>query len=354
MSRLVLAPLALTFMFAPVLPLTATAEAASFDCSKAATSMEKAICASPELSKEDEILAQAYATALGGLSTVAAGEVKTGQKAWLDYAGKACSDDAKPISGTYTADQTQCLLSTFQSRVTSLEASKMQGGYRFYPVERFLVEADPDAEAESSTKVGTKHFETVKIDRNDEVADAFNTWIDKSMKDNDFGTGEDDRLLVKGTTDLATGNPSTDIDYTQTIKSVASNRITVETDTYWYGHGAAHGNYGLSFDHFLTDKKRLLVGDDIFKGDWQAALGKLAVDKAKAQLGDDYQGGDDEKAVADNATDPSRWDFSDQGLVIQFEPYEIAAYALGAVTVTIPWDELSDLMSDGGHAIVGY
>jgi uncharacterized protein len=63
MIRFVLA-LAALLLFVPI------AQAASFDCSKAGTSFEKAICDNPELSKQDEVLAQAYATALGGLSTM--------------------------------------------------------------------------------------------------------------------------------------------------------------------------------------------------------------------------------------------------------------------------------------------
>jgi|SRR6185312_1853258 len=354
MPRLILAPLALTMLFAPALPLTTAAQAASFDCSKAMTSFEKAICASDELSNDDEILAQAYATALGGLSTDAANAIKAGQKAWLDYAGKACSDDAKPITGTYTADQTQCLVSTFQTRITGLEASKMQGGYRFYPIERFLLEPDPDAEADAASKLGDKHFETVKIDRDDDVAKAFNAAIDKMWKDSQFSPDGETPLFTKGTTDLAPGNPSTDVDYTTTVKAVAGNRITLETNIYWYGHGAAHGNYDISYDHFLVDKKRMLQASDLFKGDWKASLGKMIVAKAKALLGDDYQGGDDDKTVADNATDPSRWDFSDDGLVVQFEPYEIAPYAAGAVTVTILWSDLSDILADDGQTEVGY
>src|SRR4051812_42452983 len=118
----ILVALAALFLLTPV------AQAASFDCAKAGTSFEKAICASPELSKLDETLARAYATALGGLSAAAAATVKATQHSWLDYAGKACSDDAQPIKGAYTDDQTQCLVATFRGRMKALESSRMQGG----------------------------------------------------------------------------------------------------------------------------------------------------------------------------------------------------------------------------------
>ena len=81
-----------------LLGLTA-AQAASFDCSKAGTSFEKAICASPDASKADETLAQAYATALGGLSKDAADSLRATQHDWLDYAQRTCGDDAQPLPG---------------------------------------------------------------------------------------------------------------------------------------------------------------------------------------------------------------------------------------------------------------
>ena len=111
----------LAFAASLLLFATPLAQAASFDCAKAGTPFEKAICASDELSQQDELLAQAYATALGGLSTDAAAEVKAGQKEWLGYAQRICSDDAEPIKGTYTEEQAQCLASTFRGFVFHID-----------------------------------------------------------------------------------------------------------------------------------------------------------------------------------------------------------------------------------------
>ena len=69
-----------TPMSAPV------AEAASFDCAKASTPLERLICSTPELSRSDEVLAKAYATALGGLSEAAKAVVQSSQRDWLAYA----------------------------------------------------------------------------------------------------------------------------------------------------------------------------------------------------------------------------------------------------------------------------
>jgi len=342
MIRFVLA-LAALLLFVPI------AQAASFDCSKAGTSFEKAICGNPELSKQDEVLAQAYATALGGLSADASAAVKAGQHSWLDYAARICSDDGQPIQGEYTADQATCLGGEFATRIRELEASKMQGGYRFYPVEKFLIEKDPDAEADSYNKVATKHFLTIKIDRDDELAQAFGDMMDKLRLANDEQLGEDSHLFDKSG-ELAKGDTSADIDLSTTVTKVTTSLITVSTDNYWYGHGAAHGNYGSTYGHFLVAEKRPLEASDVFKGKgWQKPFTKLVIDKTKSDLGDDYQGDDSGQDLANVITDPSRWDFVDEGIAVHFNPYEVSSYARGSVDVTIPWTALQDLITDSAQ-----
>jgi hypothetical protein len=57
--------------------------------------------------------------------------------------------------------------------------------------------------------------------------------------------------------------------------------------------------------------------------------------------------------IAQIVVDPARWDFSDvYGLTIQFNQYEISAYAYGAPTITISWDKLSDITAETQSAIL--
>lgn len=339
MVRLMFA-LAALVMFVPV------AHAASFDCNKAGTSFEKAICASPDLSKADETLAKAYATALGGLSTEAAATVKATQHNWLDYAARVCSDDAEPIKGAYSDDQTQCLLSTFKDRLRALEASRMLGGYRFYPVEQYLVEKDTEATPDDYVKVATKHALTLRIDGDDDVASAFNAMTAEAMSARTELFDASGAFKLEDVTD--------DVDVSTTVEKVSDYRITLTTNDYWFGHGAAHGNYGITYRHLLVAEARPLVASDIFTGKgWQKALGKLVVAKLKAQLEDGYFS-DSEADIPTWSADPSRWNFSYDGLIVQFQPYEVSAYAAGAVTVTIPWDDLRSMLTENGEAIATY
>lgn len=340
MVRLALALIGLLFLASP-------AAAASFDCAKAGTPFEEAICADDGLSLQDEVLAQAYATALGGLSKPAADEVKAAQRDWLGYAQRSCSDDAEPVAGDYTDEQKLCLASVFRFRVQDLEASRMLGGFRFYPIDRYLVEQDTEALPEDFVKVADKQYQIVKIDRDDEIAATFNEAIDSIVA----GQGE---FFEPGTTVIAPGDVTSNFDITTKVTDVTSNRISLQTNEYWYGHGAAHGNYFITNRHFLLGEKRLLEASDIFEGDgWEAKLGTLALDAIKAKLGEDYFANSDEDTMK-IAIDPLRWDFSEEGLVIQFNIYEVTAYAMGAPTVTIPWGELNGVTTGRVEEIAYY
>ena len=55
------------------------------------------------------------------------------------------------------------------------------------------------------------------------------------------------------------------------------NRITMISNSYWFGHGAAHGNWGISYVHYLPQEKREMVASDMFAGDgWEKKLADLA------------------------------------------------------------------------------
>jgi uncharacterized protein YecT (DUF1311 family) len=340
MTRLALALIGLLILASPT-------AAASFDCAKASTPFEEAICADDALSLQDEVLAQAYATALGGLSKGAADEIKAAQRDWLGYAERSCSDDAEPITTDYTDEQKQCLATIFRSRVQDLEASRMLGGFRFYPIDRYMVEEDTEALPEDFNKVADKQFQIVKIDRDDDIAAAFNEAVDGMMA----GQGT---FFEPGTTEIAAGDVTSDYDISTKVTEVTANRISLQTTEYWYGHGAAHGNYFITHRHFLPGATRLLEASDIFEGDeWQETLGDLALEAIKAKLGEDYfaTSDDDVKAIA---IDPLRWSFAEVGLVIQFNIYEVTAYAMGAPVVTIPWDELSGFTTGRAEEIAYY
>lgn len=89
---------------AGLLALSCSAHAASFDCAKAETGVEKLICSDAELSKLDDALALAYSAALRLNDNPMA--VQQAQKQWLKERDR-CSDIA-------------CVKTLYASRITSL------------------------------------------------------------------------------------------------------------------------------------------------------------------------------------------------------------------------------------------
>jgi uncharacterized protein YecT (DUF1311 family) len=99
------------------------AAAASFDCAKARTKVEKLICKDPQLSRQDEDLAKAYGEALKLWDGQIAAYVKMNQRGWvgsraletpgMSGGGLLCEDDANslPCLRTIHADRIAVLRS---------------------------------------------------------------------------------------------------------------------------------------------------------------------------------------------------------------------------------------------------
>src|SRR5664280_1947070 len=85
--------------------LSTQAIAASFDCKKTASWVEKTVCSNAELSKLDDEMAKAYANVFKRLSPEGQKETKQYQKQWLkniyhiNKDKRAYKKEASPIAG---------------------------------------------------------------------------------------------------------------------------------------------------------------------------------------------------------------------------------------------------------------
>lgn len=329
---------------------TNVAISASFDCSQAGTPFEQAICDNPELSTADDRLAATYETAVGGLSETARNAVRTGQREWLSYAQRACTRDARPLaSGEYDERGLACLVNLFDGRSGVLEQSRMIDGLRFYPVARYEALPDPNEadNPDSWSPVARHELSWTQLDSDEGFAHAFN----------DVVRAEGERMspVIAGTIgpDAEDDGSSSDTNNSLAIEEVAGTaRISVKANTYWYGHGAAHGNWAIEYRHYLIQEGRWMEARDLFTGDgWEAALLDLAVKAAEAEHGDDLML-DDTSYIADAITKPERWIISDSyALIIQFQPYEISSYAYGAPQVRVRWHDLEPYLVEGSERI---
>ena len=93
------------------------AKAQSFDCAKAKTPVELAICASPGLRDQDRAMAEAF-TATLAREPAKAEDLRKAQRAWLTGRGKACvTPDAAPTKIT------ACLIGLYRARLAALQTA---------------------------------------------------------------------------------------------------------------------------------------------------------------------------------------------------------------------------------------
>ena len=321
------------------------AEAASFDCARAETALEVAICGNPLLFEADDKMASAFKAARKRLSTPASAQVLDNQRAWLDYAERACTDDARPkTSGAFDSEGQDCLISLFNLRKDALDKIGSVGGLTFYPVESYRVVPDPDPE--SWNKVATTEISYSLLDGGSKEAQDFNAFA-KSLADNLLNAEIDPEM--DGTANYAT----TVVPY-----SVSDALITLQTNDWFYGHGAAHGNYAITYAHYLRDEGRALTAEDVFVGRAWAAEVRPMVIAALIKLAED-EGGDADWLWLDNPedvdaviVDPARWGIEAEGIGFQFQPYEVSAYAFGAPDAFVSWKDLSPWLRLGAAELL--
>jgi len=102
--------------------LTPAAQARGIDCAKAASRLDKIICADPEMLEYDGRIAAAYASALSLWKGAIAPYVRKDQQAWLrSFRAIGVDDD-----GGCTLDDKACIRQELRSRVDDIES----GSYR--------------------------------------------------------------------------------------------------------------------------------------------------------------------------------------------------------------------------------
>jgi hypothetical protein len=274
--------------------------------------------------------------------------MRADQRRWLDYAQSACTPDAQPPGErAYDERGVACLAEKLGTRSRALEQSRMREGHRFFIQGIYGAIPDPDEvdNPESYWQVASHELTFPLLDDDDPLADKFNDYMHARADG-----------LAQGMIDPETGDYNAVAD-TSTTLSVAElageNRITLELWSYWFGHGAAHGNWSRTYLHYFVPEDREVAAGDVFAGaDWQQQLLAGAWAQLQVEHGPWLQIEDPED-IAETVIDPSRWSFaSDYGLVIQFQPYEVAAYAYGAPTITVPWSVLEDIKAEGQDAVL--
>jgi len=120
-----------------------------------------------------------------------------------------------------------------------------------------------------------------------------------------------------------------------------SDLLTLVTNHYSYA-GGAHGNYYNVLHTFATDSLQLITFNDVFLTDKEAELAALLTQKVKTL---------DIGTFEENIPVTKNIAFTQDGLLFDYPPYEIAPYAAGEIELVLPYAEISHLMTGWGETL---
>ena len=228
--------------------------AASFDCKKAQSKMEKAICDNPKLSKLDEELAENYQVAKGKLSADAQKVFVNGQRSWVKFLSASCFTDseAKPAS---KEDAAQCLETEYKARVAGFKSTgSMVGGFKIYAYFEGDFKAYPKDE-----QVAFIRRNLVLIDDTSDNANTINAAIkptEKAMVDKDSAGAF--------TSDVSNSLASLNADVILLSQSESAS-------------GGAHPSEYTGYKYFSKELKRFVKVADVFSSPkWKAVAQQIA------------------------------------------------------------------------------
>ena len=323
----------------------ATANAASFNCAKATTPPEKAICASPELSAADARMTAAYRKLLAAAPPDIKPEIRDGQRTWLQGTASKCKD-----AGTQL---TSCLLNSLAARTKALQGMVLHAaGVTF--VWRSISLSVPDsgggsmsADDEKKPGFGTLNASWPQALSTTPEWAAWNNAIEAAARR--IASQDPTASAEKWLPEWAADN---DADITSIIGVVGTKLITASVTGSWW-RGAHPSESSISLNWLLSEKRELRPDDVFVNGSgWDATL-QQRCDQAlhhqlDAQTGQDYQAyaapGEMPKTLHKIVSDPRNWNLDSKGLTIVFQEYAVAPRTAHPDPVTVPWADLKPLM----------
>ena len=293
--------------------LVPSVHAASFDCAKAASRVERAVCANPALGKLDEDVAAAYAAARAGLDETWRPRLLRSQREWL--ATRSASADLPAV---------------LRERLAILRGVRVtQGGVHFLKL--------------------TDAARPMYVLDDVPGAPAYNQWVDSVWHD---AVGQTSRLREAGDACASSDEPdcvsdSTARTYVTTVPS--PGLLSVDETLVSYEQGAAHPEVASAVHNWWLSRAGRVTLKDIFVGTaWKPVIAKAARAWVKSQ-------NDRVTVDADAIEGVSKvddWTLTPTALVFTVDGY---AFNLGRGTaeVEVPWKDFGASLRPGFAAALG-
>jgi hypothetical protein len=135
------------------------------------------------------------------------------------------------------------------------------------------------------------------------------------------------------------------LDNAVTITYNDHSLVSVHFEFFTYTAGAAHPfSYSKTLSYDMNTRQ--VVGlEQLFNSgsDWLNTISSFCISDLTARGVYEFPEG-----AAPNPENYSHWSITPDGLVIYFDPYQVAAYAAGPQQVTIPFASLADYIASPG------
>lgn len=340
------------------------AQAASFDCAKAQSPIEVAICKNPYLDRIDEEMGQVYRKAKGMLSGDGRKLLLQNQMIFLHDLENICfstdplivthpigSAMREPPAVASFSPTDRCLASHLQRRTQHdlAHAVQISGGRTFLRLATFrLARAVIDVPEGYEDNVMEQSLAWIQIDQPHGPAEtAFNDWARKLFETKvcDLLEGFDDECALDRAHDPF---PKSTIDFEAELgaKMLTDDLISVETAIAYYGLSAAHSDSKQSRTIWSLSLGRELMASDIFdpQKDWDRALSAWAQRRVRPTI---YGGTKDDLRPIETIADTELWSFERGGLRLIWGQYMLGGY-LDAAEAFLPWSILTPWLKPDG------
>ena len=315
--------LAALFLFA----LTA-APALAFDCTKAKTGVEKAICADPALKKIDDDLAAAYGAVKTGLAEADQKMMTISQKRWIARR-EGCGSDGQDLAA--------CVKQKTEERLALLTGTAASGpGAEGKLVPQFIAQTgtpgsyDIDIALLRFQEAMTPGQETLNRAAG-EIAAAAKLGPQENVEQGAIYAEADSFAITYASPAL----------------------LSVRHDFY-DNEGGAHGNYGTTNLNINMESGELLKIDDVLAEPSAAILTlwckqQIEAEKLKRSPDIDLSEGaaERDKVIAEVVRDLASWSIGETGITVSFDPYAVGAYAEGTYQCRFPTAGVKQMALEG-------
>ena len=300
----------------------------AFDCTKAETASEKAICADPAALAADAALSDAFKTLRTSLSPSQSAELLKSQQSWVKQRDNNCSESTP-------AELAKCLKDQSDSRAKSFNTKPQAGPGGFGTLVPFF-----------RSEVGGKGKTKVEIlvykfaNPSDAAQKSFNTEIDKMIGDVQQPGADDSQ------------SDSFDFSLDMSLDYVSPKLISAHTATSSY-LGGAHPNNQSTTINIDVKKGAVAKFEDFLDNTSSTKIAALCTkqilqQKKESQGADVDLSEDTLKKLSDDIANANKdlalWTFAADKAEIQYDQYVVGAYAEGAFSCDITYSDLRPLV----------